>query len=530
MLMKKSLLLVILVLSASSCAMESPSCEIEQRGTKRPAEGLPSPKRQAIGITLVSNDGQEFTVSKALIEPMETLTKMIQVEEAVPTLGEPNKIFVPNLSGNILNKVIQFAHRYSTIPLKGRALFNAIADFLGPISPDEALELLKAGDYLEYQPLIYFAADRLSLRFPDNWQEKISLDLYPYITKYLYLNHGVTDVRELNITAEVFTPEELKTMDVMRLSFSVRELMDYRGLPPLSDDKVLNLSDMLIGDLDGLNDIPGAAAIASIVLDNNKLKKIPANAFVAYPNLLYLSLRSNDIDEIDGGAFNGADALGNLNLSNNKLTQIPQELFKGKEDFVKLLLSSNRFTTLPDFSQMPHLAQLDLSYNLLTTITSLSNSLGELVNLDLSANKIDAIEDDSFEPLKNLGTLDLSKNRLRIITTDTLWGLDNLEYLYLDHNAITIIAADAFADFNESLEQLTLSYNQLRNLPNGLLDGMFSLTSLRIDHNKLMQLSNQLNDLDALELLEAQRNLFDDQEKQLIRAIFANQEDIEIKL
>ncbi|XP_005997004.1 leucine-rich repeat-containing protein 3 [Latimeria chalumnae] len=71
-------------------------------------------------------------------------------------------------------------------------------------------------------------------------------------------------------------------------------------------------------------DLP--ADTVALLLESNKITKIPSNIFKSLHWLQELDLSKNAIEAIDVGAFNGiAEGLMSLDLSNNHLRSVPRE-------------------------------------------------------------------------------------------------------------------------------------------------------------------------------------------------------------
>ncbi|CAK7340537.1 unnamed protein product [Dovyalis caffra] len=108
-------------------------------------------------------------------------------------------------------------------------------------------------------------------------------------------------------------------------------------------------------------------------------------------------------------------------------------LASGLRKLKKLDLGGNSFTDsiLSSLPAVSSLQNLDLSFNMLTTISTSIRGLRQLVDLDLSGNQL---SDSSLSPLSGLSslqTLHLSHNR-KLAGSTSIAGLKNLDTLYLD--------------------------------------------------------------------------------------------------
>ncbi len=155
----------------------------------------------------------------------------------------------------------------------------------------------------------------------------------------------------------------------------------------------LDLKNMSINDLSGLQNIPNIGTVQKLSLRYNQLITIQPNAFAGLANLDTLSLAYNLLTTIKPNAFAGLTNLTELFLENNPLTTIPP----------------NAFTT-----GLTNLTVLVLHHNQLTTI-----------------------QPNAFAGLTKLRELYLNKNQLTTIQSNAFAGLPNLKWLYLEKNPLT---------------------------------------------------------------------------------------------
>jgi Leucine-rich repeat (LRR) protein len=137
-----------------------------------------------------------------------------------------------------------------------------------------------------------------------------------------------------------------------------------------------------------------------------------------------------------------------IQLGFNEFSSIPCPIFTLSFSSVltTLKLDHNKFTTFPLYPS-------DLS-------ESEWNPLPNLITLDLSANQITSIPDDSSpKPFPNLQTLNLNQNRIQSLPSKLPWP--KLTSLLVSMNALTEITPTTF----EGLEVLDLSNNNINHLP-----------------------------------------------------------------
>ena len=128
-----------------------------------------------------------------------------------------------------------------------------------------------------------------------------------------------------------------------------------------------------------------------------------------------------------------------LNLENRALTRIEPISNEKFQNVTVLKLSNNLIKDLKSpLQQMPHLVQIDASFN---QIESISECFGNI--------KLDSLKQ-----------LTLSNNMIKRVSNECLKHFENLTYLNLNHNVIEEIRSHAFAG-NTILEHLKLGYNRL---------------------------------------------------------------------
>jgi insulin-like growth factor-binding protein complex acid labile subunit len=129
-------------------------------------------------------------------------------------------------------------------------------------------------------------------------------------------------------------------------------------------------------------------------------------------------------------------------------------------------LSKNSITKLDKdvFTTEIIATRLDLSENIIEKIEINTFRNCYLTVLNLSCNKIDSIEDESFQELSNLINLDLSYNKLKQFNFIHLKYLKKLKYLNLNNNELDSLEFKFFSYETIDLEELYLSGNKINNI------------------------------------------------------------------
>jgi internalin A len=221
-----------------------------------------------------------------------------------------------------------------------------------------------------------------------------------------------------------------------------------------------------------------------VQLTTGRLKEVP-NELRACNRIKYLDLFGNSIQELPDWFFQ-FKSLEHLSLKNNTIKVLPTIVF-ALENLKYLNLAENQIHEINDhyFTNLMNIEKVDISYNQIASISSkkieypkckIFNIKGNrlqkfptaisdvktLEKLDLSQNKINAIEDDAFVELENLIELDLSFNELTYLPS-SLGKLKKLKKLNLSGNKISSLPIE-FENLI-SLEFLDINDNPIGNAP-----------------------------------------------------------------
>ncbi|XP_011181154.1 toll-like receptor Tollo [Zeugodacus cucurbitae] len=249
-------------------------------------------------------------------------------------------------------------------------------------------------------------------------------------------------------------------------------------------------------------------ALQTLDLEGNAVKTISAESFIRYPNLHYLSLAHNMLERIDSDAFAPLPHLRHLNLAHNRLSVIESPYFRGMQHLAHLSLQHNAIerAAVDSFETNAHLRTLRFDGNKLQDLTFLrSKALSRLLHLNVSHNRIEAV--DAFAAGEwALIDLDLSANRLVEVKEDTFDGLAALLHLNLSGNALRLLAATCL-DKLINLEAIDLSANNLTQLPTGLFVAPTQLQRINLSRNALPAIHEDLfAQLPYLRALDMSRN------------------------
>ena len=208
-----------------------------------------------------------------------------------------------------------------------------------------------------------------------------------------------------------------------------------------------------------------------------------------------LNLSNKSITGIESFDLNGLDQLQSLNLSQNSIYSIG-DIFTDLGNLVELDLSENRVRSLGRyaFRDLSSLEQLDLRGNQVNSIDRYAfTSLNNLKTLDLSQNELQYIGPSVFEDLTSLERLDLSENEIIAILNNTFKYATQLKYLWLNHNEIDSLSSRDFENLSR-LRALALDNNEIESLSSTVFSDLSSLRYLWLNSNALETLPSGVFD------------------------------------
>ncbi|XP_051028953.1 leucine-rich repeat-containing G-protein coupled receptor 5 [Acomys russatus] len=170
---------------------------------------------------------------------------------------------------------------------------------------------------------------------------------------------------------------------------------------------------------------------------SNNIRSIPEKAFVGNPSLITIHFYDNPIQFVGISAFQHLPELRTLTLNGaSQITEFPD--LTGTANLESLTLTGAKISSLPQTvcDQLPNLQVLDLSYNLLAGLPSLSGCQ-KLQKIDLRHNEIYEIKGGTFQQLFNLRSLNLAWNKIAIIHPSAFSTLPSLLKLDLSSNLLS---------------------------------------------------------------------------------------------
>uniref|UniRef100_A0A1I7YZ89 Leucine-rich repeat-containing protein let-4 n=1 Tax=Steinernema glaseri TaxID=37863 RepID=A0A1I7YZ89_9BILA len=260
----------------------------------------------------------------------------------------------------------------------------------------------------------------------------------------------------------------------------------------------------------------GLRLLSVLTIKCNQIGDLEGSLFKNMPSLIELNLDGNKISKIDGVAFDEVkNSLQSLVLDNNALTEVPAEAIRNLDNLIALHLKNNQITKLDKLQivNMTSLSLLTLSDNQIASIEKnfVLNS-PKITYVYLNNNNIGSLELGTLAQFSEVQTLDLSYNHLAEVTTDMFRSLEHLQHLNLEGNSITDIAPGAFSatpllllwlphncltsvtlsTFSGALylRHISLADNNIRNIQPGSFGYLANLHTLDLSSNKIQVLQS----------------------------------------
>ena len=160
--------------------------------------------------------------------------------------------------------------------------------------------------------------------------------------------------------------------------------------------------------------------------------------------------------------------------------------------------------------QVDSLLEMDLSYNNLSTISSIGSvsNWSSLLNLDLSYNLIESLPVRVLADFPSLEYLTISNNQLKFLDDGCFQGLSQLKFLSLRENRIFNIRKEIFQGMIK-LVSLLLDNNQLMRLTDGVFSPLLSLENVSLAFNELSNMeSKTFSGTERLQRVDLSHNSF----------------------
>lgn len=292
-------------------------------------------------------------------------------------------------------------------------------------------------------------------------------------------------LRRLSLTHNRFTHLDaaslgaLPRLQVLALGDSYVVTIKRRALVDAPALQMLDLSRNAIQQL-AVEQFHGLRQLLHLRLAGNQLRALPRDC-LRNTVLEHLDLADNQLTLFPASALAAVGfTLRRLELARNRLEHLDAAMFRACAELRELSLAGNRLTALADNALAPltGLRTLDLSGNRIkANFRELLLAVPRLRRLALADAMLRAAP---VLPLPELVELDLSGNRIATLREADARHLTRLRTLILAGNAFTSLRPAVSAALPR-LTDLDVSDNPIARLVRGSLEGLPRLRSLRID-------------------------------------------------
>ncbi|XP_059150135.1 toll-like receptor Tollo [Physella acuta] len=227
---------------------------------------------------------------------------------------------------------------------------------------------------------------------------------------------------------------------------------------------------------------------------NNSISYLENFPFEHSGNMYQLDLTNNEINDFNSGDFHGLVNLRYLKISDNDVSSLPRRFLSSVSSIAGLEMASMGLdeNVWMELTNLNSLMELDLSNNKISAINmEVMGQFLKLESLSLRNNNILFVHKDTFVNQTRLAQLDLSSNNLFDVPESLFRRQYLLKHLLLGYNRIKSIGQDAFAELKQ-LARLELKYNMLTNLPTRALYSLTNLVNLDLCCNTLTTLEPDL--------------------------------------
>lgn len=311
-----------------------------------------------------------------------------------------------------------------------------------------------------------------------------------YNSHMMYVPTGIfryfTDIRDFDISKSSIVDLQRNTFEGAK--HLIYLTMSYNNITKLSASLFIEAPTLFIIDL-SYNEITSidrytfadVRQLSRLQLNNNKIKSLPMDVFKDLQFLDQIHLNDNEITEIDPNLFATNVQLNKIYLSNNRLHKFDTTIFAKFKYLSYLYLAFNGLTALDTTTFGGQLKLLNVSENRLTTL-----AIGRWLSIEAENNFITKIEISNNSISNSIKNLYISNNSLTNI--ENITKLDNLESLDLSFNRIGAINVHTFASLKR-LVSLNLAQTNVSNLDFGTFAGQTEMKTLDLSYNNLTEIN-----------------------------------------
>lgn len=221
-----------------------------------------------------------------------------------------------------------------------------------------------------------------------------------------------------------------------------------------------------------------------LTIESVRLERFGDQAFGSCSELVELIVNENPLSTLQARVFANCTKLERIEIWDS-LNNISREAFFGLKNLVNLDLSYNKIASLEAgvFDHNPALSFIDLSWSKLIRFEPFTFT-ASVVTLWLHQNPIKEIDESIFANAHALTDLGLNQCEIRTIHPDAFKNTEKLMFLSLQSNRLESFASGTFTSLI-NLESIYLSSNRIKRLDSNAFGIHPNLSIFEIEHNEL---------------------------------------------
>ncbi|XP_047528577.1 chaoptin-like [Vanessa atalanta] len=413
-----------------------------------------------------------------------------------------NKIvFIFDMAFNTLKKLRSINLSFNPLKILNKNLFQQGLPLSSLLLDNSEIELIENGTFQGLNNLKYLSLRNNSLKSSD----LMCLDI-PGL-KYLSLSYNILD----HLPVETFL--NLPLLEIL--------LLEHCNIEKIIEGSFINNNNLFKINIaqNIISDIPDKLfssfnSITELNISNNFLDYIPYSMLDNFTLIETLDIADNLIPKIEISGLEKLTKLKSLILRKNEIQTISCSKKIILNELIQFDISFNRLDNLPEFifDNFPNIQNINISHNNIMHFDFLLSykKVGvSLINIDLSKNPAvswtSTRKVDNSTLIDSLYELHISLTNLTNIEDITFELFTNLQHLYLQFNKIRRLSISPFSKL-VFLESLDLSFNRITHLKTSNFRGLIKLNSLCLSNNNIESMESFDEDLSNLKLLDLSYN------------------------
>ncbi|RWS25907.1 toll-like receptor 13 [Leptotrombidium deliense] len=274
-----------------------------------------------------------------------------------------------------------------------------------------------------------------------------------------------------------------------------KQIAEYH-IPPMPNMFELNFDNSQIESIEST--FEGFDQLKSLSLKQNYLKELSIFMLRSLSHLNYLDLSGypknrDDSFEIPEKFFIYATELLELNLNYKRLETLRRNQFLGLFKLQKLFIRGCSLELIEYLSFFPlkSIQMIDLSENpklieYIRTNDEIMIGLEAIKTLSISSNRLTTSDINLFQHInEHLQSIDLSNNLITTITPTTFKNFTQLKSINLNNNQIKSWSSYRVFNYNSHIQTLYISNNSISTITNEMLGDFRKLKNLTFSMNPL---------------------------------------------